>query len=160
MKCPSARKLCLSALAVLTLSSSLTHAAPTISRTQIGAYDLATGGSHLYEIHFSPTPEGATVTTTRPDDGTFRQTSQLTVCVFPPQGNDNAGYMQLQVQEPVIMTANFAPLLRFVSGNNLNIVTRPLSDAGTRHIFLEQASNTIVVTDPTMISMTDAGCKA
>ncbi|WP_318369935.1 hypothetical protein [Enterobacter sp.] len=152
MKCLSVSNFCAALLCGLALQAG----AATISRTQFGQYDLASGSRQLYTLNLTATEGGANMNITQPDRAQPLFTSGISVCAFAPKTPGTGGYLHLQTQNKPAADSPFNAFMGYVSDNNLHVFIKPLSDS--RQIVLIQDTLSLIVVDRAMMSITDAGC--
>lgn len=140
-------------LSIICLSAS---ASAAIVRTDLVFYDVATANQRSYTLQMLPTANGARVILHRKDNQ-FSLSTIVAAC-FNRQSSTNAqGYLWLK--EPTIQHADPAllPILNFTQDNRLRVVLKPLTNA--QSVLLDRDSLTVMIVDPTMMTLGTAGCQ-
>lgn len=131
-------------------------AAAAIVRTDMVFYDLATASHGSYALHMLATATGAQVTLHRQDNGFSLSTSVLTC--FNKQASTNLeGYLWLKERDIRHADPTLSPFLSFTQDNRLRVAMKPLANA--QSVLLDKDSLTVLVVDPTMMTLGTAGCQ-
>lgn len=127
-----------------------------IVRTELVFYDLATASQRSYALNMLPTSSGANVTLRR-DDDKFTLATNVATCFNRQASADPEGYAwlkksQVQHDDPALM-----PYLNFTRDNRLRVAIKPLANA--QSLLLDKDSFTVLVVDPTLMTLGTAGCQ-
>ncbi|MCT4704626.1 hypothetical protein MUA03_01710 [Enterobacteriaceae bacterium H16N7] len=144
MKCLTVSKL----LIALSLCLPLAQSFAQIDRTQLGVYDLATQQSHIYNMNLTPTPLGATVTLTKPDDGSTQLSAFITSCRSQIAGDRSKGYIKIDQNKQNESDAVLDSFVNYVKSNNLRVTFASLS--ASRQVLLMEDNISLLVDEKTI----------
>lgn len=126
-----------------------------IMRTDVVLYDLATASQRSYSLSMQPTSSGTHVTLHR-DDNMFSLLMDVTTCFNSQPNAGMEGYLWLKNKETQHTDPALLPVLNFSANNRLRVATRPLAKGQT--LLLNRDSLSVLVVDPTMMTLGSAGC--
>lgn len=138
------------------LISCFSLSAAAIVRTDVVFYDLATANQRSYRLDMLPTPGGAHATLQR-DDSAFALSTDIATCLNTQPSADPKGYLRLKARDTQHADPALAPFMNFTQNNRLRVTMKPLPNA--QYLLLDRDSLTVVVVDPTMMTISTAGCQ-
>lgn len=131
-------------------------AAATIVRTEMVFYDLATANYGSYALHMHSTATGAQVTLHR-QDNEFSLSTNVVACFNKQASTNLEGYLWLKERNISHADPTLSPFLNFTEDNRLRVAKKPLANA--QSVLLDKDSLTVLVVDPTMMTLGAAGCQ-
>jgi len=140
-------------LSIIFLSTS---ASAAIVRTDLIFYDVATASQRSYTLHMLSTANGARVMLHRKDNE-FSLTTLVATCVNRQTSTHAQGYLWLNETTQQHADPALLPILNFTQDNRLRVAIKPLTDA--QSVLLDRDSLTVMIVDPTMMTLGTAGCQ-
>lgn len=131
-------------------------ASAAIVRTDIVFYDLMTANQRSYSLHMLPTAKGAQVILHR-NDKAFSLSTAIATCFNRQTSSQPQGYLWLKEQSTQYTDPALVPILNFTKNNRLRVSMAPLANA--QSALLDRDSLTVLVVDPTMMTLGTAGCQ-
>lgn len=129
-----------------------------IVHTELVFYDLAAASQRSYAFSMLPVADGAHVTLRRNDDKYSLSADVVTCLSIDRQTSaDREGYMWLKNKESQHTDPDLLPFLTFTDNNRLRIAIKPLANA--QYLLLDRDSLTVLAVDPTMMTLSAAGCQ-
>jgi len=156
MKYQYASKLFYRLIFTMPIISLSLSASAAIVQTDIVFYDLATASQRSYTLHMLPAADGAKVTLARKETGYSLSTLVASCFNSQPLANQQ-GYLSLKEQEIHRADPALLPLINFTRDNRLRVSMAPLANA--QSVLLDRDSLTVLVVDPTMMTLGSAGCQ-
>lgn len=127
-----------------------------IVRTEYVFYDLATLSQRSYTATMLPGPGGMHLTLHRNDEP-FTLVTDVSACVNMQTSAQSEGYLWWKPRKSQHTDPALAPFLNFVQENRLRVAIRPLPN--TQSLLLERDTLTVLVVDPSMMTLGTAGCQ-
>lgn len=131
-------------------------ASAAIVRTDIVIYDLMTANQRSYSLHMLPTANGAQVILHR-NDKAFSLSTEVATCFSRQTPSHPQGYLWLKEQTIQYTDPALVPILNFTKNNRLRVSMAPLANA--QSALLDRDSLTVLVVDPTIMTLGTAGCQ-
>lgn len=144
-------------LAIIALAVPFSGARATLVRTQVGSYDLATGKNYIYNLNTTPTPQGSTLTLTRPSDGTTQLSAYMIPCDRPAGGTGDQALVKMKENQHRDIDPVLIPFINYASNNNLRMTIKPLSTS--RKILLFEDSGTLMIDEKNVPHNDAAKCQ-
>lgn len=140
-------------LSIISLPLSATAA---IVRTDFAFYDLATASQRSYTVSMHPTSGGTHVTLQRNNEE-YRLVTDVLAC-FSRQASARAeGYLWWKPREQLHADPALSSFLNFTQDNHLRVAMKPLPNS--QSLLLDRDSLTVLVVDPTLMTLGTAGCQ-
>lgn len=131
-------------------------ATAAIVRTEVVFYDLATTTQRSYTFGMIPTADGAQATMHRNDDK-FSLSTEVATCFDVRASAEQEGYLWLKKRDTQHSDPALLSFLNFTQDNRLRVAMKPLGNA--QSLLLDKDSLTVLVVDPTMMTLGTAGCQ-
>jgi len=156
MKYQYASKLFCLLIFTMSIFSLSLSASAAIMQIDMVSYDLATASQRSYTLHMLPTVDGAKVTLEGKDTG-YSLSTLVVSCFNSQQLANSQGYLSLKGQEIHHADPALLPIINFTQDNRLRVSMAPLANA--QSVLLDRDSLTVLVVDPTMMTLGSAGCQ-
>lgn len=131
-------------------------ATAAIVRTEVIFYDLATTNQRSYTFGMIPTSGGAQVTLHRNDDK-FSLSTEIATCFDTRASAEPEGYLWLKKRDTHHSDPALLSFLNFTQDNRLRVAMKPMANA--QSLLLDKDSLTVLVVDPTMMTLGTTGCQ-